>query len=173
VGNILLGLVSASESSGGGGSSLVESDFARGVAASLVAATVIYMFTRFVLPRIVGVIRKGPDLNGSWMTYDEPGLSAESHGTAEVKQLGTRLTVSVKRTTKRDGTSMQKPREFVYRGTFNSGNVVATFGDKSSKHETGTVVLHHSAADGRLEGKTMYHDDGQVVTHGFFMRKTV
>lgn len=140
--------------------------FVVGVASSVTAALVVWLFGRYGMPRLRAAAGRGEgDISGKWLTRDdEQGAPV---GTALITQNGRRVRLRVTRHTSRHGKPID--RSFTYTGTFRSGQLVARFEDDRAAYLTGAIVLSRSADPDRLHGLATYRDDdeGAVVARPF------
>jgi hypothetical protein len=122
---------------------------------------------------------RGPNLSGSWRSYDLPeDLEAEPPhdpvGAAEIDQWGCRVRMRLTRHRSRTGRAIS--RTFEYSGHVESGQLTLLFEDIGMRgFVSGTMVLKLPANGRRLVGRTVYldQDAGVVVSHGVALERTV
>lgn len=126
-------------------------------------AVSIFLFNNYFHPFILGVFLRTPDLSGVWNGYDidEQGSDKQT-SRMTIRQIGSRVNATV---VLRSGNGTE--REFNYKGTISSGQVLMIWKEKQSNgYNMGTMTLLLGGNLRVLTGKTTFnhHDLGRIVS---------
>lgn len=147
-------------------------NFGLGVAASLVAALLVWGGNRYLLPAVRALFWSGTDISGAWQSYDVDPDEGEPAGEAEITQRGSRIAMQLLRHRNRDDTAAS--RKYSYSGTFRSRLLTLLWGSiDRPDYIIGAMVLYLSSDGRQFRGLTVYHDDeaAEVTTHVFWLRR--
>lgn len=140
-----------------------------GVIGSIIAWILIELFSKLIIPYFQGLFNETPNIAGRWNGIETDINGNEIHKSRlEVKQIGTRITAQVYRS------SNNGERVFDYKGLFLSGQVVLNFVEpKGRGRNIGAMVLHLSGDLNNLIGKSTYyhHDIGNVISDDKLYRR--
>jgi hypothetical protein len=133
--------------------------FLVGVAASVIAAVIVGLFTVFALPRLKGLAQNRTlNVQGKWDVFDSLLPEGEPVGSWNIRQRGNRLWVDIRRHRNRQGGPMS--RKFTAVGDLQSDQLTCVFRDQTGKHRTGAIVLRSrgSGAPATFTGRAVYWD---------------
>ncbi len=154
----------------------MDNEWTVGILTGVISSAILFfcsvILQKFILPLIIGILQKTPDISGTWEYFDTDTSDSMPIGHAEIVQFGTSIKGKVIQTKGRDGNS--RNRVFKVSGNFQSAQVIMTFEDvKGTGYIVGAVVLKLSSNLKKLSGKTTYlhHDKGQVVVNDVYLKK--
>ena len=130
----------------------------------------IFLFQKYIKPFVSGIIQSAPDISGIWNGFDIDKQGKECQKSKmTIKQIGSNINASVVRQS-----ANGREREFKYKGTISSGQVVLIWKEKESNgYNMGTLTLQLSGNLRELKGfTTFYHkDEGRVISEKKVYRK--
>ncbi|MBE0462095.1 MAG: hypothetical protein ACTIDY_01540 [Halomonadaceae bacterium] len=151
------------------------SEFWVGVAASLIAAGLVYVTRRFLWPVLwERVFYRGVNLSGVWQIVEERNGVSRVVGKIELKQIGRRLTGSSLRSQTRGGESSN--RKFAYTGSMHGHQATLLFEDqKGVGFDVGTYVFIVQNDGNTMIGNTTFHGktENKIVSESRTLKRVL
>ena len=130
----------------------------------------IFLFRKYIQPFVLGIIQSAPNISGVWNGFDFNKQGEECQNSKmTIKQIGSSINASVVRQS-----SNGREREFKYKGTISSGQIVLIWKEEESNgYNMGTLTLQLSGNLQELKGFTTYYhkDVGRVISKEKIYRK--
>jgi hypothetical protein len=151
------------------------SEFWIGVAASLVAAGLVYVTSRFLWPMLWELVfYRGVNLGGTWEIVECRGGESHVVGKIELKQLGRRLTGSSVRSQTRGG--QPSNRKFSYTGSIQGHQATLVFEDqKGVGFDVGTYVFIVQNDGNTMVGMATFHGktENKIVSESRTLKRVL
>ena len=141
-----------------------------GIIATSITVAISYFFKTIAIPFLKSALFDIPDISGKWCTHDAE--DQEPIGTAIIKQYSRQIEIKTTRNINRDG--KKTDTNFLYKGKFASGTLVASYEDINLKgYIMGSVVMRLLPDNKTLFGKTVYfdHNKGQIVVYDYWLKR--
>ena len=150
-------------------------DFFVGVAASLFAVFLAYLFTAHLWPAFKNsALYKGIRIDGAWEILEHRDGKQKLVGKIQLKQTGNMITGDSARSKTRDG--KKSNRQFSYTGSIHSNQVTLLFEDKKGiGFDVGSYVFIVQNDGNTMIGMATFHGktENRIVSEPRMLRKVV